>query len=97
MDTVSIPVTMQQQKESPLVEVVSDDNDLSPIHEVSHDGDEQSMEANNPMTYPTKEFTDKSSPFRYDKNPSYTRDSSPAQSEKNLQQTIKNVLQDKIS
>ena len=40
MDTVSIPVTMQQQKESLLVEVITDDDDLSPIHEISHDGDE---------------------------------------------------------
>ena len=81
---VSILVTMHQQKESPLIEVVSDNNDLSLIHEISHDGDEKIMELNNPMTFPTKEFTEISSPFRYKKNPSNTGDSSPAQSKNKL-------------
>ena len=84
MDTVSIPIAMKQQKEYLLVEVVSDDDDLSPIQEISHDGDEQSMELNNPMTFPTKEFREISSPFRYKKNPSNTRDSSPTRSKNNL-------------
>ena len=41
-----------------------------------------------------KEFVGRSSPFRYEKNPSYTGDSSSAQSEKNLQQTLKHVIEE---
>ena len=45
---------MQHQIESPLVEVVSYNDDLSPIREFSHDGDfhEQSMEVNKSMETP---------------------------------------------
>ena len=54
------------------------------------------MEVNNPITSPAKEFANKSSPFRSEQKPSYTGDSSPARSEKNLQQTVKHVLEDKF-
>ena len=84
MATILTPATMQQLKESSLVEVASDDDDLSPIREISHDDDEQNMEVNNPMMSSVKEFDDKSSPCIFEQNPSYTGDSSPAQSEMNL-------------
>ena len=48
------------------------------------------------MKYHAKVFTDRLSPFIYEQKPSYTGDSSPAQSEKNLQQNFKQVLEDKI-
>ena len=49
------------------------------------------------MKSPAKEFIERSSPFRYEKNPSYFGDSSPVRSETNIQQTLKQVLEDKIS
>ena len=76
MDTVSIHVTMQQQKETPLVEIVSEDEDLTPIHELTHDSDchEHSMELNNPMRTHVKESAHRSSPFQSEPNPSCTCD-----------------------
>ena len=36
---VVTPATIQQQRETPLVEVVSDDEDIFPNHEFSHDNE----------------------------------------------------------
>ena len=55
MATVSIHETMQQVKEPPLVEVVSDDEDLSLVREFHHEDvyHKKSMEFNNSMTTPS--------------------------------------------
>ena len=49
------------------------------------------------MTNSPKEFTDGLSSLRPKQRPSYTGDSFPARSEKNLQQTLKHVHKDKVS
>ena len=60
MANVLIPETIQQVKEPPLVEVVSDDENISPVHEFPHEYVccEQSMEFNNSMKTPSHGFTE---------------------------------------
>ena len=55
MDIVLIPKIVQQVKDPPLVEVISDDEDLSHVHEFPPEDvcNEKSMEFNNSMKTPS--------------------------------------------
>ena len=66
---------------------------------MAHDSvcNEQSLENNNSRTTSLEKFTDGLSPCRSDLNPSFTGNSSPAQSENNLRQNLKHVINDKVS
>ena len=96
---VLTPTTIQQQRETPLVEVVNDDEDIFPNREIPHDGEcnEHSYEENNPMTNSPKEFTDGLYPWISEQNSSFTYDSSPARSGKYHRPTLKQVIKDKVS
>ena len=56
---------------------------------ISNDGDEHSMEVNNPMSSYVKEFVEISSTFKYEQKPSCTSDSSLARSNNILPKTLK--------
>ena len=80
-----------------MIKVVSDDDNISRICKISHDGDEKSMEVKNPMTSLAMEFIERSSPFISDQKNSYIRDSSSSRSEHNIQKTLMHILEDRIS
>ena len=59
MATISMPVTIQRKEKSPVIEVESDNDAISPIHEILHDN-EQSLAANDLITPSIKELIDNS-------------------------------------
>ena len=62
MTTTSIPVTTQQLKEVPLVKIDSEDDELSPVHNISLGNDKQYVELGHPVVSSINEFADHSSP-----------------------------------
>ena len=80
MTTSSIPVTTQQHKESPMVKIDSEDDELSPIHGISLGNDEQYVEMSHPVVSSINEFADQSSPYKSKQKTSFTSDSSRVRS-----------------
>ena len=66
MTIASIPVTSQQHKESPLIKIDSEDDELSPIHGIFLGNDEQHVELSHPIGSSINEFTDQYSPYKYE-------------------------------
>ena len=58
MTTTSIPVTTQQHKESPLIKIDSEDDELSPVHGISLGNNEQHVEMSHPVVSSINEFVD---------------------------------------
>lgn len=96
MATVSIPLTTQQQEESPLIKIDSEDDESPPIHDISRGNDEQDIGGDHSVSS-ANEFTDHSSPYESGPRPSFAGDSSPARSNEEFQLTLKKILKDKIA
>ena len=99
MATILIPETMQQVKEPPLVEVVSDDENISPVHEFPHEYvcHEQSMEFNNSMKTPSHGFTENLSPLHSEQKPSFTVDSLPGCGKRNLKHSTQKLFEKNLA
>ena len=86
MTMIATPAMTQQKGENPLVEIVSDYDNMFPNHEIAHDNEcnHQIYEGKNPVTNSPKEFTNRISPCRTEPTSLSTRNYSPSRSEKSL-------------
>ena len=86
MTMIETPVMTQQKGENPLVEIVSDYDNMFPNHEIAHDNEcnHHIYEGKNHVTNSPKEFTNRISPCRTEPMSLSTRNSSPSRSEKSL-------------
>ena len=99
MAMVMTPATIQQQRESPMVEILSDEDNISPIHEIPHyvDDDEHIVDMNNHVSTSPKISTDGVSLCRSKPKPSCIGSSSPTRSGKFFKQFLKHILRNKVS